>query len=447
MLKYISLFLLLSLSLQADEGLTVVAVGEAEVEKDKIIFLASQVPGNATASDKALINEVQSLFENDFSFYRQKFEVVKSNGFEAIVSNKNYSDLNARGIRYFVLTSFEKSSTNTINLDAQLFGVREKERLEQVRVSFNAQDIRQRGHEVADVLYQKIFGQTSIFRSKIVFVSDRNSAGGGNDVKELFIMDFDGRNRRQLTFHKGTVISPAFSFDGKKVLYSLIKNTRSKYRNVNLLILDIETGDTRVISDKKGINSGAVFMPDGEHIALTMSHEGNAELYTLNLKTGVTRRMTKHFAPDVDPSINVSGTKMAFLSGRSGAGKPMIYVSDPRSLEKDVKRISYVGKFNATPRFSPDGSQIAFSSWVDNRFDIFRLDENGENLHRLTKDFGSNEDPSYSNDGQFITFASQRVLSRSKAVQNIYIMTSEGEILGQVTKNFGNCSTPRWSKY
>ncbi len=202
-----------------------------------------------------------------------------------------------------------------------------------------------------------------------------------------------------------------------------------------------------MVSSRKGINSGAVFMPDGKHIALTLSHQGNAELYALNTETGATRRITKHFAPDVDPSINVTGTKMAFLSGRSGSGKPMIYVADPRSQEKDVKRISYVGKYNATPRFSPDGSQIAFASWLDNRFDIFRVDENGDNLYRLTKDFGSNEDPTYSNDGQFIAFSSQRVLSRTKAVQNIYIMTADGEILGQVTENFGNCSTPRWSKY
>lgn len=430
----------------AQEGLTVVAVGDAEVEKDKMVFVASQVPSNATAGEKKMINEMQGLFENDFSFYRQKFEVVKANGYEAIAANKDYSAFKARNLTYFTLTSYEKGAAGTINLDASIYSVRDEKMLEQVRVSFSEKDLRVRGHEAADVLYQKIAGQASIFRSKIIFVSDVQSRGSG-EIKELYIMDFDGRSRRQLTFHRGTVISPALSFDGKKVLYSLIKNGRSKSRNVNLRLLDLETGKSKVLSRKKGINSGAVFMPDGEHIALTMSHQGNAEIYALNIKSGKTRRITKHYAPDVDPSINVSGSKMAFLSGRSGAGKPMIYIADPRAEEKDVKRISYVGKFNATPRFSPDGSQIAFSSWLDNRFDIFRVDDNGENLHRLTKDFGSNEDPTYSNDGQFIAFSSQRVLSRSKAVQNIYIMTAEGEILGQVTKNFGNCSTPRWSKY
>ena len=106
----------------------------------------------------------------------------------------------------------------------------------------------------------------------------------------------------------------------------------------------------------------------------------------------------------------------------------------------------HFGKFNATPRFAPDGKTIAFSSWLDTRFDIFRIDSDGNNLARLTKDFGSNEDPTYSNDGQFIAFSSQRVLSRTRAVQNIYIMDNDGEIIGSITENFGNCTTPRWTK-
>jgi len=448
MKKFVVLILTLInfLALNADEGLTIVAVGKANVEKDKVTFVASSIPSNATSTEKKMIDEVMALLKNNFAFYKQSFEVVTPGPYGTSLASRDYSSLKARGLRFFGLASFEKGMANSLNMGLELYDVREEKKVESVRVELKLTDLRERAHEAADVLYQKLMGKQSIFRSKVVFVSDRDSTSN-TDVKELYIMDFDGRNPKRLTFHKGTVISPAFSFDGKKVLYSLIKNTRSKHRNVNLYVMDIDSRKSRKLSSKKGINSGAVFMPDNEHIALTMSHQGNAELYALNLKSGASRRITKHSAPDVDPSINVSGTKMAFLSGRSGAGKPMIYIGDPRSLEKDIKRISYVGKFNATPRFSPDGSQIAFSSWLDNRFDIFKIDDNGDNLHRLTKDFGSNEDPTYSNDGQFIAFSSQRVLSRTKAVQNIYIMTHEGEILGQITKNFGNCSTPRWSKY
>ena len=177
---------------------------------------------------------------------------------------------------------------------------------------------------------------------------------------------------------------------------------------------------------------------------LTLSHVGNAEIYIMNIKTRALRRLTRHYTPDVDPSVNRRGDKMVFLSGRSGM--PMIYTADVNGLEKRVKRISFVGQFNATPRFSPNGTEIAFSSWLDGRFDIFRINADGTGLYRLTKDFGSNEDPSWSNDGRFIAFAGQRVLSRQKALHNIYVMDRDGEIIGNITHNFGNATSPRWSR-
>jgi TolB protein len=286
-------------------------------------------------------------------------------------------------------------------------------------------------------------GKESIFKSKIVFVSDRNSRAG-KIIKEVYMMDFDGKNVVQLTSHGGTTISPAMSKDGRYLVYSLIPNSIGK-RNHNLYLMDLKTKEAKIISSKDGINSGAVFLNDGKKIALTLTQSGNAEIYEMDLDTGALRKITNHFASDVDPSLTTDGRMMTFLSDR--AGKAMIYTMDPTAEEKGVKRISYVGQFNATPRFSPDGKEIVFSSWLDNCFDLFRISSDGTGLSRLTKDFGSNEDPSYSNDGEFIAFSSQRVLSRVKADQNIYIMDRDGGILGAVTAGFGNCTTPRWYNF
>jgi len=298
-------------------------------------------------------------------------------------------------------------------------------------------------HELADLIYQKITGKKSIFKTKITFVSDVG-ATRGRWVKDLYMMDFDGKSVKRLTNGEGTVISPAMSYDQKKIVYSMIKNhSNGRGRNVDLYILDLVTGEKSVISSKHGINSGAIFTPDGNYLLLTQSYSGSADIYELNLATRAERKITKHYAADVDPSINADGTLMTFLSDR--AGKAMVYTANPRSVESNVNRISFVGQFNATPRFSPDGKKIAFASWVDNTFDIYRINSEGQGLVRLTKDFGSNEDPTFSNDGEFILFSSQRVLSRSKAVQNLYIMDADGEIITAVTEGFGNCISPRWS--
>ncbi len=442
MMKKYFLVISLLLSSSVSAQLVIGAVGEAELETSKFILELPNISGALNSAENKAGQEFISIIKNDFAFYKKKFNTqdnVAANGF----SKPNISALKKKKISFYTQVKLSKSSI--LNYELETYDVNRGTKIVSEKGTLPIGKVRDVAHEVADYIYQTIMGKRSIFQSKILFVSDRTGSRK-NPKKELYIMDFDGNNRKQLTFHGGTVISPAISKDRSRVLYSLIRNVNEKKkRNINLRMLDLKTGKDTLISQRKGINSGAVFMPNDENkIVLTLSHSGNAELYIMNLRSGSLKRLTKHYSPDVDPSISVDGTRMAFLSGRPGAA--MIYTSYTSGLEKSVKRISFVGQYNATPRFSPDGREIAFSSWLDNRFDIFRIDADGNNLSRLTKDFGSNEDPSYSNDGQFIAFSSQRVLSRTKAVQNIYIMDRDGEILGSVTKGFGNCITPRWTK-
>jgi TolB protein len=307
-------------------------------------------------------------------------------------------------------------------------------------------DWRREGHHLADRIFGSITGKKSIFKSKVIFVSDATSKGRGKKRvtrKEIYVVDFDGANRKRITHHGGIVISPAISPKGDKLVYSLIKKGKGAKR-IELYLLDLVTKKRTILSRRKGLNSGGTFLPSGDEILLTLSNLGNAEIYAMNLASKNIRRVTQHYASDVDPSVNGDGSMMTFLSSRSG--KAHIYTLDPRGKEKSVKRISFVGMFNATPRFSPDGKEIVFSSWLDNRFDLFKINPDGTGLARLTKDFGSNESPSFSNDGEFIVFSSQRVISKYRAVQNIYMMDREGQILGAVVKDFGNCLSPRWTE-
>jgi TolB protein len=433
-----------SFNVFADDNLTIVAVGEATADKDKMVIQEPYIQGNLTNAQRATAFEISKLIRNDFSFYQKKFYLI-----EAAPNNTatrpatNYEYWNTKGIRYLGLVTASVGSGDTFKVNFILEDIRSQKQLFNQTVSTNLAGYRRAGHELSDGAYQKMTGKESIFKSKIVFVSDRNSRAG-KIIKEVYMMDFDGKNVVQLTSHGGTTISPAMSKDGRYLVYSLIPNSIGK-RNHNLYLMDLKTKEAKIISSKDGINSGAVFLNDGKKIALTLTQSGNAEIYEMDLDTGALRKITNHFASDVDPSLTTDGRMMTFLSDR--AGKAMIYTMDPTAEEKGVKRISYVGQFNATPRFSPDGKEIVFSSWLDNCFDLFRISSDGTGLSRLTKDFGSNEDPSYSNDGEFIAFSSQRVLSRVKADQNIYIMDRDGGILGAVTAGFGNCTTPRWYNF
>ncbi len=424
----------LSLLVAHAQEVVIVPVGQAELKSSGV---AVGVISGASSKTTTQLEQIKEIMQNDFSFYRKIFAVVK-NPWERPSTTPDYDYLKQKQLEYYVVLQSEGAA-----VVASFFDIAQNKSLGVSRHDLNEPLLRQAAHHLSDAFYQAVTGKASIFKSKMIFVSDRASSGK-KQMKELYSMDFDGANIKRLTFHQGIVLSPAFSHSGKKVLYSLIREDNSRNRNINLFLLDLETMQNSIISSRPGINSGAVFLDSDNEVLVTLSHSGNAEIYKMNLLNSALTSVTKHFAIDVDPSINRDGSLMTFLSGRSG--NPMIYTADPRGVEKDVKRISYVGKFNGTPRFSPDGKEIVFSSWLDERFDLFRIDANGANLSRLTKNFGSNEDPTYSNDGEFIAFTSKRVLSRTSATQQIYIIDREGEVLGNITKNFGNCTSPRWSR-
>lgn len=447
MKQFISLFVFLfSFSLFAQDA--VIAVGEAEQDKDKLVIDDSEFK-SLNGDQKRLAMEVLEIVKNDFSFYKHKFNNVEySDKGKGSYSSPDLDKWQAQGITYFIASKMNPLSTDKVDANFKVWSTLTKKEVLSKNFTLSKGDPRTTGHEIADSLYRSITGRPSIFLSKIYFVSDRLSKKDIN--KELYIMDFDGRRVEKLTDYNSVVISPSMSPDNSKVIFSLISANRvmkgnkvQMIKNIDLKILDLKSKKLETVSAKPGMNSGAVYGSNDDTIYLTLTVSGNADIYEMSLKTGKMRKVTTHYGDDVDPSITKDGELMTFLSSRPGRAN--IYTLDPKGTEKDVKRISFVGQFNATPRFSPDGKEIVFSSWVDNGFDLYRIGASGNNLARLTKNFGSNEEPAYSPDGEFIIFTSKRIVSRNKAIQDVYIMNREGEVLGQLTQNFGRCFSPKWS--
>lgn len=427
------------------ENPIIVPIGTAKVEKLKVHYLFHFNPEDFSGQEKEYIKEIVNLVHNDFLFYQKKIYMKKKRLLSDDVDYKAEKRNKYDFVIYFSVTSnkvFNKK--NPLKFHIKLYDlVSMKERLSETE-SVNVERGRQFGHYWANEIYKKIYRKESIFLSKITFVSDLSTKDMKNNIKELYMVDFDGHNLQQLTRHGSVVLSPSFSFDGKKILYSMIEG-KGKYRKNVLKYYHIETRKSYTLSNRRGLNSGAIFLPDDQSVILTLSFTGNPELYRMDLISKKLYVLTRNPSIDVDPTIARDTKKLAFLSGRSG--RAMIHIMDTDGVEKNIKRIGFVGKFNATPRFSPLGQEIVFSTWIDGAFNLYRMDENGQNLVRLTKNFGSNEGPSYANDGQFIVFTSKKFNSLyKKFVQNLYIMNRDGEIIGQLTKKMGNCHSPRWSK-
>lgn len=437
-----------------------IPVGEATVDRSKLVVYPLYTGTDKNQEGPKLLKTIKDLIPNDFSFYQKRFLVADYKSYSGKLfsdgsllgvdmSSPLYEQWRQNKVDYLItikapgLGSSPSVDMSPVKIIIEAFDIKKGSAFYKNEITVNNDNVRAEGHHVSADIYKQITGKKSIFNSRIMFVSDKNSDWSkGTIIKETYMMDFDGYNVTRITNQNGIVVSPSPSKDGDKILYSLIRSEKGRKTNVDLYLLNMKNKESELISSLEGINSGAVFSPDGETVALTLSKNGNSNIYALNIKNKNLRKITDHFGENVDPAYSPDGKTMAFISGRPG--RPMIYLLDPSGGEKDVRRLSFVGEIQATPRFSPNGQEIVFCSWVDHGFDIYRIDTSGQELFRLTKNFGSNEEPYYSPDGEFIVFSSQKVISRTMSVKNLYLMTRDGDIIGAITDSFGNCTTPRW---
>jgi Tol biopolymer transport system component len=111
---------------------------------------------------------------------------------------------------------------------------------------------------------------------------------------------------------------------------------------------------------------------------------------------------------DEDPNFSPDGRRIAFDSQRGGEGYEIWLAaadgSNPMQLTHGP------GILQGTPRWSPDGQRIAFDSQTeDGKWDIWTIDADGGSPRRLTMDPGNAQMPSWSRDGHWIYFRSDRV--------------------------------------
>ena len=383
-----------------------------------------------SAANGGLGQEMARILADDLRLYRF-FDLIDNQQFlqeaaqaDARAGEILFKEWAALGAQALVKGTYSQEGRDLI-VECRLFDVGGQRMITGKRYRGPADAAASMMHRCADEIMVRFTGEPGIAQTKMAFISRHNGH------KELFVMDQNGSNVRQLTSDRSIILSPAWSPDSREIVMTSYRD-----RNPDLVAVSLNGGGRRLVSQQPGLNSAPAWSPDSSRLALTLSRDGNSEIYTMSRNGSDLRRLTNHAAIDTSPTWSPTGRQIAFVSDR--AGSPQIFIMDAEG--SNVRRLTYQGNYNDRPAWSPRGDRIAFVSMEGSRFDIHVINVDGSGTQRLTMGNGSNESPSWSPDGRFLVFSSTRT-----GVPQLYRMYDDGSGQQQLTSLQGGAQSPVWS--
>jgi len=223
--------------------------------------------------------------------------------------------------------------------------------------------------------------------------------GISSGVDDIFVKPLDGGPARRITNDKRYIISLAWTADGRYILFS-----SNRAGNHSLWRVAAQGGAPERFNAGGDNISDPVLSRDGKLLAYSQFYQ-DTNIWAMDLGTLARRSFIASTQYDSSPAWGYDGKSVVFRSSRGGSNE--IWIADgqgnnPRQVTK------FGGTLSGSPKLSPDGTRIAFDSRPYGQPDIFTIGADGGDLIRITDDVNEDVVPSWSSDGKWLYFGSNR---------------------------------------
>jgi TolB protein len=270
---------------------------------------------------------------------------------------------------------------------------------------------------------------------QIAFYSQRDSAG------DIYLMQSDGTNVIRLTggfFSSGKNSDPAWSPDGKQLTFVSNRNGHDE-----IYVMNSDGSQVRELTDSraegKERSDNPDWSPDGHSILFTVQDGSTVydarlpapkvDIYMINVDGTDFTRLTYLEGYAIEPKWSPDGSKIAFIYRPYSTGDLHIYVIDADGT--DIVQLTKGSAIEFDLDWSPDGNRIVFTSGDIYHHNIYVMNADGTDIEKLTDGSGFGDDaPCWSPDGHRIAFVSQHPDTR---LNHIFIMNDDGSNPIQLT--------------
>lgn len=307
----------------------------------------------------------------------------------------------------------------------------------------------------------------------------------GAGASQIFSFAPDGSDRRQLTT-SGSNIIPSWSHDGKRIYFT---------SNNEIFVMNADGGEKRQLTfNTPGANITPVESPDGKHIAFSgMRADNKAEVWVMNADgTGMKqltttppvlpnperekaqaltyfetlppkmRKLEKELPiwiqnpdhKDRAPEVGALVQKMqdSIKANQFDEAEKVVdsilemMGFNPEDVVREAPRMSELSA-SMHPTWSPDGKQLAYASTRSGTTQIWVMNANGSGQRQLTHGLGGRipdaNVPCWSLDGKLITFWA----GYEHKYGDIWVMEPDGKNPRRITQSQPpiNSDDPRWA--
>ena len=285
---------------------------------------------------------------------------------------------------------------------------------------------------------------------RIAFISDREDGR----TLQIWTMNADGSDPRQLTFGPGSKGQPRWSIDGTKIIYTAPggSDTYGNDLGLDLFVINVDrSGEPTNLTESIGDDFDPAWSPDGSQIAYTSTRVNSLkQVFVTGVEcnpapencsiTETPRNVTAGYAVEYAPAWSPNGQTLAVIASINRApgriflrpaegGEPSWFDLQDKIIGADHLSLSSNGQFIAFTWLVKYGKQEIYIAYAQNP---------GLDPLSLTSSLG-NKEPAFSPNDQWIVFTSTRDQN-----PEIYIMTTTGSGQTNLTQNPGRDLQPDW---
>lgn len=270
---------------------------------------------------------------------------------------------------------------------------------------------------------------------RIVFYTYWGKAKGRTNGQDIVIINADGTNRKRLT-SVGYNTDPSWSPDGRQIIFRALKD-----QNWGLYILEVETGEIRLLIDTPYMDRAPSWSPDGKRIIFSSGYGSDRpsqeDIFMVNINGEGLVQLTNGPGEESLPIWSPNGQYIIYNVGTDTTA----YLMQMKADGTNKQSITLAG-INYGATFSSDGSHLVFNSSKERGTDVYSMNRVDRAIKQLTNH------PARDNGGSwFIPSKHEKIVYCSSKDGNdeIYMMNIDGSEQINLTNNPAEDRRPWWS--